>query len=267
MYKIAVIQILVTRDKAENLKHAKELIIEASKKADIIVLPEMFNCPYNAKTFHKYAEAYLGPTTQMLSELALLLKKVIVAGSIPEEDQGKLYNTAYTFGPEGQLLGKYRKIHLFDVAIKDGISFKESDVISPGEKALVIDLGDLKIGICICYDMRFPELFRTMVDLGAQMVIVPAAFNLITGPAHWHLTSRARAVDNQIYFVVASPSRSDYLSYKAYGHSMIVDPWGKIIEEANTGEMILYSDIDLAYVKKVRSELPLLTHRKPSVYS
>lgn len=265
--KIAVIQMDITRDKNENLYKAEQLITEASKNAEVIVLPEMFNCPYNANTFHKYAENYPGETTRFLSSLSKKLGIVIVGGSIPENDQGKMYNTCYIFSSTGDLIGKHRKTHLFDVDIKDGITFKESDSLYAGQDATVIDLGTLKVGIGICYDMRFPEFIRTMVDKGAQAIIIPAAFNTITGPAHWHLTARARAVDNQVYFVVASPARSNVLSYKAYGHSLIVNPWGTILSEASEQEDIIYGEIDLDYIKKIRSELPLLKHRKFNSYS
>lgn len=263
--KIAVIQIDVTRDKKANLEHAEQLIRQASQKADFIVLPEMFNCPYNAKTFMTYAEAFPGETTNLLENLAKELDLLIVGGSIPELEADKIFNTSFIYGPEG-LIGKHRKAHLFDVDIKGGITFKESDVLHPGHRSTVLTYKDITFGVCICYDMRFPELARTMVNQGAEMIIVPAAFNTTTGPAHWHITARARAVDNQVYFVVASPARSDYLSYKAYGHSLIVNPWGTILSEADILEEIIYADIDREYIKKIRSELPLLNHRRHELY-
>ena len=264
--KIAICQLDISRDKLENLKQAEKMIIEASKTAALIVLPEMFNCPYNAKTFHKYAEEEFGETTQWLAELSKSLDLTIIGGSIPELEDGKMYNTSYSYH-KGDLVGKHRKAHLFDVDIKGGITFKESSVLEAGNHATVFKAGDLTIGVAICYDMRFPELMRTMVDSGAEVIIIPAAFNTITGPAHWHVTARARAIDNQVYFAVASPARSKVLSYKAYGHSLLVNPWGDILCEAEEDQMIIYGDIDLDYVKKVRAELPLLQHRKSEIYS
>lgn len=263
--RVAVVQIDVTRDKNKNLEHAESLIREAKENADVVVLPEMFNCPYNAKTFMKYAEAFPGETTDLLEALARDLEILIVGGSIPELDSGKLYNTAYVYGPEG-LIGKHRKAHLFDVDIEGGISFKESEVLNPGHSATVLEYRGVKFGLCICYDMRFPEFARTMVNCGAEVIFVPAAFNTTTGPAHWHITARTRAVDNQVYFVVASPARSEDLSYKAYGHSLIVDPWGTIVSEADIKEEIIYGTIDREYIKKIRSELPLLNHRRHKLY-
>lgn len=265
-YQVAIIQIDVTRDKAENLIHANKLIRSAAKQADIIVLPEMFNCPYNANTFSKYAEQYPGETTQMMSDLAKELEILLIAGSIPELEDDIMYNTSYVFDHQGTMIARHRKAHLFDVAIEGGITFKESDVLGAGHQATVFEWKGLKAGLCICYDMRFPELARTMVNQGAEAIFIPAAFNTTTGPAHWHITARARAVDNQVYTVLASPARSSELSYKAYGHSMIVDPWGRIVDEANTAEEIVAGEIDQDYIKKIRSELPLLKHRKHAIY-
>ncbi len=263
---IAVIQLDISRDKQENLVHAEHLIKEAAAQASIIVLPEMFNCPYNAKTFYKYAEVEFSETTRWMANLSEILGITLIGGSIPELEDEEMYNTSYTYS-KGKLIGKHRKMHLFDVDIKGGITFKESSVLSPGEKVTTFDVGGLKIGVAICYDMRFPELMRAMVDHGAEVIVVPAAFNTTTGPAHWHITARARAVDNQVYFIVASPARSSYLSYKAYGHSIVVNPWGEILSEANELEEIIYAEIDTEYIKKVRAELPLLQHRKINLYS
>lgn len=263
--KTAIIQMDISRDKQENLLQAEKLIRKASDHAELIVLPEMFNCPYNAKTFHKYAESFPGETTDFLKRLSKELDISIVGGSIPELD-GEMYNTCFIYN-RGVLVGKHRKTHLFDVDIKDGITFMESSVLAAGNKATIVEIGSMKIGIGICYDMRFPEFIRTMVDQGADAIIIPAAFNTVTGPAHWHVTARARAIDNQVYFLVASPARSTYLSYKAYGHSIMVNPWGEIIAEADITEEIIYGEIDLEYIKKIRSELPLLKHRKFDVYS
>lgn len=264
--RVAICQLDVSRDKSENINKAESMVRQAAKQAQIIVLPEMFNCPYNAKTFMKYAEVEPGETMLWLKELSKELGLTLVGGSIPELVGDKMYNTSYTYH-QGNLVGKHRKAHLFDVDIKDGITFKESSVLEAGNKATVFKAGELTLGVAICYDMRFPELMRTMVDQGAEMIIIPAAFNTTTGPAHWHVTARARAIDNQVFFVVASPARSSYLSYKAYGHSLMVNPWGEILCEADTKETIVYGEFDQKQLKKVREELPLLLHRKPEIYS
>ncbi len=253
--KIAVIQNRITRDKNENLHHIKELIDEASKKAKLIVLPEMFNCPYNSNTFYKYAEEDFSTTTNFLKELSKEKNICIVGGSIPEISDNNLYNTSYTFD-RGKFIGKYRKNHLFDVDIKGKMTFRESDTLSKGTDIFRFTYNNFNIAVCICFDIRFSDYISHITD-NADVLIVPAAFNTTTGPLHWSLLMRARAVDNQIYVIAASPSRSEFLSYKAYGHSMIVDPWGKILIETGEKEEIIYADIDKDYIYKIRAQLPI----------
>ncbi len=253
--KIAVIQNKITRDKKANLNHVRELITIASKEAEIIVLPEMFNCPYNAHTFYKYSEEEFSTTTNFLKELSKEKNICIIGGSIPEYFNHKIYNTSYTFD-RGKYIGKYRKNHLFDVDIKGKMTFRESDTLSKGTDTLVFNYKGINIAICICFDIRFSN-YISDITKEADVLVVPAAFNTTTGPLHWHLLMRARAVDNQIYVVAASPSRSDFLSYKAYGHSLIVDPWGKILSEAMEGEEIIYADIDKDYIHRIRNQMPI----------
>ncbi|NLK71849.1 MAG: carbon-nitrogen hydrolase family protein [Clostridiales bacterium] len=258
---------LVTDNKNENLYKAEKMIRQAAKEgSELIVLPEMFNCPYENDFFPVFAEKFPGKSTQVLSDLAKELKIYIIGGSIPEFDNGKIFNTSYVFDREGVLIGKHRKIHLFDIDIENGISFKESDTLSKGDKVTVVDTEYCKIGIAICYDMRFPELMRLMVQQGAEMIIIPAAFNMTTGPAHWDLTLRARALDNQVYFAAVSPARNLQASYHAYGHSALADPWGKIIAQGNEKEDIIYGEVDLDHIKKIRNQLPLLKHRRSDLY-
>ena len=258
---------LVTDNKNENLYKAEKMIRQAAKEgSELIVLPEMFNCPYENDFFPVFAEEFPGKSTQVLSDLAKELKIYIIGGSIPEFDNGKIFNTSYVFDREGVLIGKHRKIHLFDIDIENGISFKESDALSKGDKVTVVDTEYCKIGIAICYDMRFPELMRLMVQQGAEMIIIPAAFNMTTGPAHWDLTLRARALDNQVYFAAVSPARNLQASYHAYGHSALADPWGKIIAQGNEKEDIIYGEVDLDHIKKIRNQLPLLKHRRSDLY-
>lgn len=262
--KLSIIQLDISRNKEENLRHAEELI--RNEQSQIIVLPEMFNCPYNAKTFNKYAEKEFSESTKWMSNISKELGITLIGGSIPELEGDKMYNTSYTYY-KGELVGKHRKAHLFDVDIKGGITFKESGVLASGDQATVFKAGDITIGVAICYDMRFPEFIRSMVNQGAELIVIPAAFNTITGPAHWHVTARARAIDNQVYFAVASPARSDVLSYKAYGHSLIVNPWGEIIVEADIAEEVITAELDFELLQKVRNELPLLKHRRKELYS
>jgi len=267
--KIALCQVKVSADKDKNLAKAEEMISgSAVKGADIIVLPEMFNCPYNNRFFKSYAESYPGKTTLLLAGLAKKYSVCIIGGSIPEIDNGNIFNSCFSFDHNGLLLGRHRKIHLFDVDIKDGISFKESETITSGKDITIIPTGFFNAGIQICYDMRFPELTRKMVRQGAEIIIVPAAFNMTTGPAHWHLISRSRALDNQVYFIAVSPARDESADsvYTAYGHSLIADPWGRIIAQAGTDEEIVTAEIDMGLIYKTRQELPLLKHLRNDLY-
>ena len=265
--KVGICQMLVEEDKDRNIQRAENMIRDAaSNGSDVIVLPEMFNCPYENKYFPIYSENYPGKTTKMLASLSKELGVYIIGGSIPEKDDNTIYNTSYIFNREGNVVGKHRKIHLFDIQVENGIKFKESDTLGYGQDVTVFPTEFCKIGIAICYDMRFPELIRIMALEGAEVIIVPAAFNMTTGPAHWELLVRTRALDNQVYFIAASPARNQSASYHAYGHSSIVNPWGTIISEADEKECIIYGDIDLALVEKVRKELPLLNHRRKDLY-
>lgn len=265
--KIGICQMKVEEDKDKNINHAEEMIRKAARNgSNLVVLPEMFNCPYENKYFPLFGESYPGKTTNMLADLAKKLGIYIVGGSIPEKDGDAIYNTSYIFDDYGKLIGKHRKVHLFDIDVEGGIKFKESDTLGYGESVTVVDTKYGKIGVAICYDMRFPELMRLMALEGAQIIIVPAAFNMTTGPAHWDILLKARALDNQVYFVAASPCRNLDASYHAYGYSSIVDPWGKIVSQAKDEECIIYGEVDFKKIQKIRNELPLLKHRRNDLY-
>lgn len=266
--KLAICQIKVAEDKAVNIKHAGELVRQAAGRgAQVVVLPEMFNCPYETHLFPGYAETYPnGETVQMLSRLAAELDIVLVGGSIPEREKDVVYNTCFTFGPRGTLLGRHRKVHLFDVDLP-GLRVQESSTLGPGSEFTVIDAGWCKIGVMICFDVRFPELARLLALAGADILVVPAAFNTVTGPAHWDLTMRARAVDNQVFVAAASPARDNQGGYVAYGHSMVVDPWGDVLARAGTGEEIIMVEVNPEKIREVRRRLPLLTLRRTDLYT
>jgi len=258
---------LVGADKEENIQNAQRLIRKAAEDgSQVVVLPEMFNCPYARRYFPIFAETFPGKTTEALSQLAKELGIYIIGGSIPEREGDAIYNTSYIFAKDGSLIGRHRKMHLFDIDIEGGIRFKESEVLTAGNDVTVVETEYCKIGVAICYDMRFPELMRLMALEGAQVIVVPAAFNMTTGPAHWEVTMRARAVDNQVYFVAASPARNPEGPYLAYGHSAIVDPWGRVLREADEKECVIVEEIDLETVQKIRRELPLLQHRRTDRY-
>jgi predicted amidohydrolase len=254
-------------EKERNLAKAESMIRKAAGKgAQVIALPEIFNCPYSNKYFRKFAEDENGATVRFLSSLAAELGIYLVGGSIPEIDNGNIYNTSFSFDREGKMIGKHRKLHMFDIDIKGGIRFMESETLTPGDSVTVLDTEYCKIGVAICYDVRFPELFRKMTLDGVKLVILPGAFNMTTGPAHWDLTMRARALDNQIYFAAVSPARDPESPYQAYGSSCVVSPWGEFCGRTDSRESIVYAEIDLDYVEDIRNQLPLLKHRRPALY-
>lgn len=266
--KIALCQLKVNEDKALNLENAKRLILDASKRgARLVALPEMFNCPYKTDLFPLYAESYPnGQSFEMLREAAKKAKVTLVGGSLSERDGDKIYNSSFIFAPDGSLLGRHRKVHLFDVDLEGKVKVKESETLSYGEDITVVNTPFGALGVAICYDLRFPEIFRKMVLKGAKIILVPAAFNMVTGPPHFELSIRARALDNQAFVGVISPARDTKASYVAYGHSMLANPWGEIVEKADIDEEILIADISLEYLDKVRQELPLLKHLREDIY-
>jgi predicted amidohydrolase len=266
--KVAVCQMKNTEMKVHNIEEACRMIRDSAQKGiDIAVLPEIFNSPYDNSKFRENAEkSNCGETVDKISELAKELGIYIIAGSIPEMENEKIYNTSYTFNRQGEIIGRYRKIHLFDINIPDKIMFKESDTISPGEELTIIETEFGKVGVIICYDIRFPELVRLMVLQGAKFIFVPAAFNLTTGPVHWELLMRARAVDNQVFLIAASPARNTEASYVAYGHSMVIDPWGTVISRASEKEEIIFADLELSQIETIRNNLPILKHRRTDLY-
>lgn len=267
MFKLALCQMQVGLIKEDNIKNAEKMIREAVKNgANVVALPEIFNCPYSNKYFREFSEDENGMTVKFLSGIASELGIYLVGGSIPEIDEDKVYNTSFTFDRKGKIIGKHRKAHLFDIDVKGGVSFKESDTLTPGDKSTVVETEYGKIGIAICYDVRFPELFRKMTLEGAKLVILPAAFNMTTGPAHWDLSMKARALDNQIFFAAVSPARDINSPYVAYGHSCAVTPWGEFCAKLDSRPGIAYTDIDFNYNEEIRNQLPLLKHRRPEIY-
>ncbi|XP_077861747.1 omega-amidase NIT2-like [Saccoglossus kowalevskii] len=266
-FRIALIQLAVTANKVENLTRASKLISEAAKSgAKIISLPECFNSPYGTKYFPEYAEKIPGQSTESLSKAAKDNEVFLVGGSIPEEDNGKLYNTCTVYNPKGEMIAKHRKIHLFDIDIPGKFKFKESDALSPGNTLTVFDTGFCKVGIAICYDIRFAEIAQLYCKQGCGLLLYPGAFNMTTGPAHWEILQKARALDNQLYVAAISPARDETASYIAWGHTSAVNPWGEVIAKANHEEKIVYADIDLAYMNEVRQQIPLQHQRRHDLY-
>ena len=272
--KIALCQMNVVDNKDKNIEKAIQMIKESKKQgADLAVLPEMFNCPYENEKFIEYAEKL--EDSQTLKEIAKIAKEEnihVLAGSIPElvkddeNDIESIYNTAVFFDNNGKQLGKHRKMHLFDIDVKGKIYFKESDTLSAGNDFTIINTDLATIGIGICYDIRFVELSRIMALEGAEILIFPGAFNLTTGPAHWELLFRSRALDNQVYAIGVAPALDEDASYNSYGHSIAVNPWGEVIEELDHNEELKIVEIDLDEIKRVREEIPVLKNRRVDLY-
>lgn len=266
--KIAAIQMSTVADKMENVRTVKAYLEKIKdENPDFVILPEMFCCPYQTENFPIYAEKEGGPVWQQLSGYAKQYGIYLIGGSMPEKDaEGNVYNTSYIFDREGKQIGKHRKVHLFDIDIKGGQTFKESDTLTAGDSDTVFDTEFGKIGVMLCFDIRFPELSRMMVNDGAKVIFVPAAFNMTTGPAHWELSFRTRALDNQIYMVGCAPARDVSAGYISWGHSIVTDPWGRVIDMLDEKKGILLAELDMDYEEQVREELPLLKGRRKDMY-
>lgn len=267
-FRLSVCQFEVHDDKSKNIESAIKALAQASADgAGIAVLPEMFNCPYNVSRFGRYAENIdTGETIKAISGTAASLNMYVAAGSVPELSGGRIYNTSILFDRKGQIIAYHRKMHLFDINIENMIRFKESDSISAGNRVTVADTDLCKMGMAICYDLRFPELFKLMSLAGAKVIIVPAAFNMVTGPAHFELLVRTRALDNQVYVVAAAQAYNGNADYKAYGHSMVADPWGRIVCEAGNSTEMISCEINPDLIEKVRRDLPILKQMRNDVY-
>ena len=270
--KIALCQMNVVDNKETNIKKAIQMIKESKEQgADLAVLPEMFNCPYENEKFVEYAEELnISKTLKEISKVAKEESIHVLAGSIPEleinDGSKSIYNTSVLFDNKGEFLGKHRKMHLFDIDVKGKIYFKESDTLSAGNDFTVIKTDLATIGIGICYDIRFVELSRIMAIEGAEILIFPGAFNLTTGPAHWELLFRSRALDNQAYAIGVAPALDKDANYNSFGHSIAVNPWGEVIEELDFDEDLRIVEIDLDEINIIREEIPILKNRRTDLY-
>lgn len=267
--KAALIQLNAGQDEKANVEKALKFIdIAAREGAQLVALPEYFH--YMGPEKEKYAHSHTlqSKLIQSLQAKAAEHKIYLLGGTFLETSpvEGLCYNTSPLFGPDGSLLAAYRKIHLYDVEIPGRLRFRESQVILPGKDVVVARTPWGKWGLSICYDLRFPELFRKMALQGAQLIFVPAAFALFTGKDHWEVLLRARAIENQVYILAPNQLGSHLPAYQSYGNSMIVDPWGTVISRAPEEEGLCFGTISWQRVKKVREELPCLEHRVPEVY-
>lgn len=276
MIKFAGCQTPVVADKETNVSNALTAIKRAVEEggAQLVALPEMFNCPYSNKVFREYSEPVPGPTSERLAAAAKLHGIYLIGGSIPELETatGRVYNTCCVFDPSGNLIAKHRKVHLFDVDVPGGISFHESETLSAGDSATYFDIAtpqaSLRVGVGICFDMRFTELSTVMATVhGCQMIVFPGAFNMTTGPAHWDLLLRSRALDAQAYVAGVAPARDVDGVYVSYGNTCVVSPWGDFVAHADEKETIVYADIDTSKIESVRQSIPVLKNRRSDIYN
>lgn len=292
-FQVAVCQMDSQNDKRQNLKDAENMVREASEKgADLVVFPENMN--FMGKGYRYQAEPIPGPTTDFLTALAKEYGVWILSGSIPETElndpaeqepesveknaggqkpvsadmdagKPKPKNSLVLIDPAGNICCKYSKLHLFDVDLEDGSSFRESDTATQGEDIVVCDTKLGRLGFTICYDLRFGELYRLLSLAGAKVIFVPACFAMQTGRAHWEVLLRARAIENGVYIVACNQIGKKH-DMTAYGHSMVIDPWGRIVAQAEDKPGVLMAEIDLSEIDKVRAQIPSLANRRGDLY-
>ena len=262
---IAAVQMCSGADKAANVETATRLVREAAKRgAGFIGLPENFAWFGPEADRPSAAEPLDGPTLARMASLARELGVTLLAGSVlePGAPGGRLYNTSALFGPDGTRLAAYRKIHLFDVDVGDGATYRESAAVAPGTEVVTVDATGLKVGLSVCYDLRFPELYRRHASNGATLLTVPAAFTLMTGKDHWEVLLRARAIENQAYVLAPAQEGRHSDKRQTYGHAMVVDPWGLVTARASEGPGVALAAYDPELLARVRRNLPALSHRR-----
>jgi len=283
--RVGLCQFPVTSHKEENHATAQTYLAKAAAQgAQLVVLPEIWNGPYATAAFGEYAEVLpkvgeSGSTSlscRVLSQAAKEHGIWIVGGSIPERDPltEDIYNTCLVYNPDGMVVAKHSKVHLFDIDVPGGIRFQESDTLSAGQGVTHFSTPFGTIGVGICYDIRFPEYAMLLQQKGCRVLVYPGAFNMTTGPAHWELLQRARALDNQCFVLTASPARvesssedSPYPHYVAWGHSTVVSPWGDVVATTDEKEGIVVADLDLSQVDDVRRSIPILSQKRKDLYT
>jgi len=267
--RVACVQMTSRTDKAANLETAERLVAQAAATgADIVVLPEKWNGVGDARFYHESAEPLAGGESVIaMSQWARAHGITLVGGSIVELRDGreKRSNTSIVFDPSGEIAAVYRKIHLFDVEV-GGVVYRESESEEPGDEAVVVETEEWKVGLSVCYDIRFPELYRILALEGAQIVTVPAHFTTPTGKDHWHVLLRARAIENQLYVVAAAQAGETLPGKPAYGRSLIVDPWGLVLAQAPDEQTVISAELDRAHLEDIRAKLPSLANRQANAY-
>ena len=265
--RAAAVQINSTGEKARNLATAERLVrAAAADGAELVALPEKWNLLAAGEELLAGAEPLDGPSLSAARGWARELGIHLLAGSIAERGEEKAWNTSVLIGPDGEDVASYRKVHMFDVDA-GGVSYRESAHEQPGEEPVTAPLGDLTLGMTVCYDLRFPELFRILALRGARLIAVPSAFTLATGRDHWEVLLRARAIEDQVFVLAPNQVGTAPPHFDSYGHSAIVDPWGTVLALAPDEECFVAADLDLAEQDRVRAELPSLANRRPQAYA
>ena len=267
--RVACVQLTSRADKAANLERTEQLVRRAAATgADLVVLPEKWNAIGDVAVLQAAAEPLAGgESVEAMSSWARTHGITLVGGSITEKREGreKLSNTCLVFDPEGELAAVYRKIHLFDVDV-GGHRYRESDAEEPGDEPVVARLEDWPIGLSVCYDLRFPELYRILALEGAELVTVPAHFTLYTGKDHWHVLLRARAIENQLFVAAAAQVGETIPGKPSYGRSLVADPWGTVLAQAPDEETVIFAELDRERLREIRRNLPSLANRQAAAY-
>jgi predicted amidohydrolase len=266
--RVAAVQLSAQGDVAANLAECRARVEQAvALGASVVVLPENFAYMGPEEGKRSIAEKIGdddGPIGRALSEMAAACGVTVIAGGMPERsaDPTRPYNTCVAYGERGELIARYRKIHLFDVDLSDGTTLRESNATAFGDEPVVVDVGGFKVGLSICYDLRFPELYRALVDRGAEVLVVPAAFTVHTGRDHWHVLLRARAIESQCFVAAAAQWGKHPGGRTTYGHSLVVDPWGTVVADSPDRSGVVIGDVSREALEKVRKALPSLRHRR-----
>ena len=282
-FRIGLVQMTVVPTKGDNIRNMLKKVAEAAGAgAKVVVLPEVWNSSYATSEFPGNAEPVpdvgaggddavmrrdQSVSSNAMRNAAMEHGVWLVGGSVPEKRAGKVYNTCTVWSPEGRLVAKHRKIHLFDIDVPGKITFKESDTLSAGDELCTFDTPHGRFGVGICYDMRFPQLAALLRASGCHYIVYPGAFNTTTGPAHWELLQRGRALDNQCFVFTCSPARNMAASYHAYGHSTVVDPWGSVVATTGHEEAMVVAEIDPKRVAEVRGQIPVGVQWRSDLYA
>jgi deaminated glutathione amidase len=267
--RAAAVQLNSTDDKQRNLEAAERLVHDAAADgAELIALPEKWNLLGGGEALRAGAEQLDGPTITAARSWARELGVYLVAGSIAEHrpDHERLFNTSVLIGPDGDVESVYRKIHMFDVDV-GGVAYRESEHEQPGGEIVLAHAGDVPVGMTVCYDLRFPELYRILAVRGARVLVVPSAFTLHTGKDHWEVLLRARAIENSAFVLAPNQIGEAPPHYRSYGRSMVLDPWGVVLATASDEECFVAAELDFALQDRIRESLPSLANRRPESYA